>query len=47
VIGKLNYQRHYSESSVSHDPSEVILTCRFAAQETFLIIINVEISCAA
>ncbi len=23
-------------SSVSHDPSEVILICRFAAQKTFL-----------
>jgi len=32
---------------VSHDPSEIILICRFAAQETFLIIINVENSCAA
>jgi len=26
---------------VSHDPSEIILICRFAAQESFLIIINV------
>ncbi len=32
---------------MSHDPSEIILICRFAAQETFLIIINVENSCAA
>jgi len=31
-------------SSVSHDPSEIILICWFAAQETF-IIINVESSC--
>ncbi len=29
---------------VSHDPSEIILIYWFAAQETFLIIINVEIS---
>ncbi len=29
------------QSSVSHDPSEIILICRFTAQETFLIIINV------
>ncbi len=28
-------------SSVSHDPSEIILICRFAAQETS-IIINIE-----
>ncbi len=32
-------------SSVSHDPSEIILICWFAAQETF--IINVENSLAA
>jgi len=25
---------------VSHDPSEIIVICRFAAQETFLLIIN-------
>jgi len=31
------------QSSVSHDPSEIILICRFAAQETFLIITNAEI----
>ncbi len=31
-------------SSVSHDPSEIILICWFAAQETF---INVENSLAA
>ncbi len=27
---------------MSHDPSEIILICCFGAQETFLIIINVE-----
>ncbi len=32
-------------SSVSHDPSEIILICWFAAQETFLDIINVENNC--
>ncbi len=36
-----------AENSVSHDPSEIILICWFAAQETFLIIINVENGCAA
>ncbi len=30
------------QSSVSHDPSEIILICWFAAQKTFLIIINVK-----
>ncbi len=30
------------QSSVSHDPSEITLICWFAAQETILIIINVE-----
>ncbi len=34
-------------SSESHDPSEIILICWFGAQEAFLIIINVENSCAA
>ncbi len=29
------------QSSVSHDPSEIIIICWFAAQETFLIIIIV------
>ncbi len=31
-------QSHQSVSLVSHDPSEMILVCWFAAQETFLII---------
>jgi len=35
------------QPSVSHDPSEIILICQFYAQETFLIIINAESSCAA
>ncbi len=30
------------QSSVSHNPSEIILKCWFASQETFLIIVNVE-----
>ncbi len=34
---ELNFQ-----SAVSHDPSKIILICLFAAQETFLIILNVE-----
>ncbi len=38
---KLNFQHHYSSLP------EIILICWFAAQETFLIIINVENSCAA
>ncbi len=32
---------------MSHDHSEIILTCWFAAQEAFLIIINVENSYAS
>ncbi len=35
------------QSSVSHDPSEIILICWFAAQYTFLVIIDVENSSAA
>ncbi len=42
AVIKLNF-----ESSVSHDPSEIILICWFAAQEAFMIIIDVENSCAA
>jgi len=41
------FQQHYSSSSVSRDPSEIILKCRFVAQETFPIVINVENSGAA
>jgi len=33
---------HLLQSSVSHDSSEIFLICGFDAQETFLIIINVE-----
>ncbi len=42
-MAKLNSLR---KSSVSHDPSETILKCWFAARETFLVIISVENSCA-
>ncbi len=44
---KLDFQQLLLHSSVSHDPSEIILICWFGAQETFHIIINVENSCAA
>jgi len=37
------YFEMYS-SSVSRDPSEIIFLCQFGAQESFLIIINVESS---
>jgi len=32
------------QASVSHDPSEIMIICWFDAQETFIIIINVETS---
>jgi len=32
---------------VSHNHSEIILICWFGAQETFLIVIKVDNSCAA
>ncbi len=38
----LNFQQPLFQSLTSHNPSEIILICWFAAQETFLIIINVE-----
>ncbi len=34
----LKFQQPLIQSSVSHDPSEIIVICWFAAQETFLII---------
>ncbi len=45
---KLNFQHHYvSLQHHTSDPSEILLICWFAVQETFLIIISVENSCAA
>ncbi len=43
---KAEFSASFLQSSVSHDPSEIILIGWFAAQETFIIIINVE-SCSA
>ncbi len=40
IDAKLHFQQPSFQSSVSHDPSEIILICWFAAQETFLIIIQ-------
>ncbi len=45
-VMQAEFSASFLQSSVSHDPSEIIL-CLFAAQETFLTIINVENSCAA
>jgi len=53
VIYSCNAKAEFSasllqSSSVSHDLSEVIILCLFAAQETFrIIIINAENSCVA
>ncbi len=44
---KAEFSASLLQSSVSHDPSEIILICWFTAQETFLIINNFENSCAA
>ncbi len=45
---KAEFSASLLQSSVSHDPSEIILICWFDAQETFIIIIiNVENSWAA
>ncbi len=35
-MAKLNFQQPLLQYLVSHDLSEIILICRFAAQETFL-----------
>ncbi len=45
--GKADFSALLLQSSVSHDPSEINLICWFDAQETFLIIIIAEMSCAA
>ncbi len=45
--GKAEFSASLLESSVSHDPPEIILIYWFDAQWTFLIIINIENSCAA
>ncbi len=42
VNAKLNFQQPILQSSVSHDPPEIILICWFGAQETYLILINIE-----
>ncbi len=47
IIEKAVFSASLLQSSVSHDSSEIIIICWFAAQEIFLIIINVENSCAA
>ncbi len=47
VIAKLNFQQPLLQSSVSHDPSEIILIYCFGAQETFIIFINAESSSVA
>jgi len=39
---KAEFLASLPKSSLSHDPSEIILICLFAAQETFLIIFYVE-----
>ncbi len=40
--GKGDFSVSLLQSSVSNDPSEIILICWFAAQERFIIIINVK-----
>ncbi len=42
----MNVQQPLFHSSVLHDSSEILL-CSFRAQETFIIITNIEIGCAA
>ncbi len=44
---KAEFSASLLQSSESHDPSEIILICWFAAQDMFMIIICIENSCAA
>ncbi len=47
-MAKLNILQPFLQSSVSHDPSGIIMLCWFDTQETsVVIIINVENSCPA
>ncbi len=45
-MAKVNFLYPLLQSSVSHDPSEIILICLFDVQQTFIIIINVKNSSA-
>jgi len=38
--GKSEFSASLLQSSVSHDPSKIMMICWFDAQETFLIIIS-------
>ncbi len=42
-MAKTKFSASLHQFSLSQDTSEIILICCFAAQETFLIIINVEL----
>ncbi len=47
-MAMLHFQQPFLQSSLSHDPSEIILICWFAAEESFVLtIFNAEKSCAA
>ncbi len=47
VMEKLNFQQPLFQSTVSHDPSEIIIMCWIDAQEKFIIMITAENSCVA
>ncbi len=46
-MAKLNLLQPLFQSSVSHDPSDIIQVHWFAAQETFPIITSIKNSCSA
>jgi len=46
-VMKAEYSASLLQSSVSHDPSEITLIWWSDAQQTVMIIINIENSCAA
>ncbi len=47
LMAKLNLLQPLFQSSVSHDPSDIIQVHWFAAQETFPIITSIKNSCSA
>ncbi len=47
IYTKAEFPASLLQSSVSHDPSEIVQICWFGDQETYCLIMNVENSCTA
>ncbi len=42
-MAKLHFQQQLLQSSVSHDPSEIILIFWFSAQDIFLLVLKLDV----